>query len=85
VFLPLQQRWPEAAMGRREVGNGGGGACSAWLEVEEASWVGWAKKAEWASVAAWVRKRITPHSVSWASDEDQNVRKAKPELPVSPC
>jgi hypothetical protein len=37
---------------RREVGNDGGGACSTRLEVEEASWAGWAKKAELASAVA---------------------------------
>jgi hypothetical protein len=33
-------RWP---WWQREVGNAGGGACSARLEVEEAGWADWAK------------------------------------------
>jgi hypothetical protein len=49
----VMQRLFPCSKGRRrrpwrwcEIGNGGGGTCSAWLEVEEA---GWAKKAKWAS------------------------------------
>jgi hypothetical protein len=54
-----QHLFPCSGGGRRqpwwrcEVGNGGSGAYSAQLEVEEVSWADWAKKAEWASATAW--------------------------------
>jgi hypothetical protein len=53
-----QHLFPYSGGGRRrpwwqhEVSYGGNGAYSAWLEVEEAAWAGWAKNTSWASAVA---------------------------------
>jgi hypothetical protein len=54
--LGLSMAQEEGGMAARNRG-GGDNACFARLEVEEAGWAGWAKKAGWASKASWAESK----------------------------